>query len=144
VPRAIGVPVTIPPTITAPMRQRLNGLADLLIPATDGMPGAAAVDIGGPLLDRVLNVRPDLTDGLLAVLRHPLDDPDGVLEALAADDRAGLRTLRYVVAAAYYLDSDVRSKLGYPGTVASPVRALDFPEFLSEGLLDHLISTPDG
>jgi hypothetical protein len=141
---SVAAPLSILATIPPPLRQRLNRLGDLLIPAADGMPGAAGVDIGGRLLDRVLTVRPDLRDGLLAVLDHPLDDPGALLEALAADDRAGLRTLRYVVTAAYYLDGDVRSKLGYPGTVATPVRALDFPEFLSEGLLDHLISSPDG
>ena len=140
----VAVAVSMPAPIAPPLRRRLNRLADILIPAADGMPAAGAVDVGGRLLDRVLTVRPDLRDGLLAVLDRPLDDPGAMLEALATDDRAGLRTLRYVVTAAYYLDGDVRSKLGYPGTVATPVRALDFPEFLSEGLLDHLISAPDG
>jgi choline dehydrogenase-like flavoprotein len=132
--------VTIRPNIDRALRRRLNRLADALIPATDAMPGAGDIDVAGPLLDRVLAARPDLAEPLIEALAQPVEDPQAALDA---SDRSALRTLRYVVAAAYYLDSDVRSKLGYPGTVATPVRALDFPEYLEEGLLDHLIESDE-
>jgi choline dehydrogenase-like flavoprotein len=117
-------------------RRRLEALADALIPATDGMPAASTVGVGGAGLDRVLAARPDLTDGLVAALEEATADAVG-LDDLPA---ASARTLRYVVAAAYYLDAGVRQRLGYPGTVARPVRATDFPDYVTEGLLDHLLA----
>lgn len=58
----------------------------------------------------------------------------------AGTDRPELRDLRYAVAAAYYLDQRVSERLGYPGTVPRPVRALDYPDYLAEGLLNHLFA----
>jgi hypothetical protein len=49
-----------------------------------------------------------------------------------------LSSIRYVVAAAYYLSPTVRVALGYDPERVVPVRALDFPAYLEEGLLDHL------
>ena len=138
-PHSTTTTVSLPRPVAPAWRQRLGRLGDLLIPAADGMPSATTVGVAGPLLDRVLNVRPDLADALIAVLDRAVGAPEAFLQALAAEDRGGLRTLRYVVTAAYYLDDDVRSRLGYPGTVARPVRALEFPEYLDEGLLDHLV-----
>jgi hypothetical protein len=128
-----------PVAISASQRTRLERLADLLIPASAEMPAPSELDVTGVLLDRVLAVRPDLAVALLQALEDTVDDPQAVLDALATHDRAGLRAVRYTVAAAYYLHPDVRSRLGYPGTVARPVRPLDFPEYLAEGLLDHLV-----
>jgi choline dehydrogenase-like flavoprotein len=125
--------------IPASLRDRLEQLADELIPADDGMPAASEVGVAHALLDRVLHARPDLADGLRTVLELAGSDAAATLWTLASDDPAGLRTLRYVVAGAYYLDPDVRARLGYPGTVARPVHALDYPEYLAEGLLDHLV-----
>jgi choline dehydrogenase-like flavoprotein len=125
--------------ITPALRERLERLADTLIPAGDGMPAAGEVGVAYALLDRVLNVRPDLTDRLQRVLERAGSDPAETLRDLETEDPAGLRRLRYVVAGAYYLDPDVRDRLGYPGTVATPVRTFDYPEYIAEGLLDHLV-----
>ena len=42
--------------------------------------------------------------------------------------------------AAYYRSPDVRDGLGYPGTEATPVGRFEYPEYLDEGLLDHLLT----
>jgi choline dehydrogenase-like flavoprotein len=131
--------VFVTQTLGTALRQRFERLADALIPAGDVMPAPSDIGIGGVLLDRVLRVRPDLAEPLLAVLGEATDEPDVALSALE-NDPAGARTLRYVVAAAYYLSDDVRSLLGYPGTVARPVGRFDYPEYLAEGLLDHLVT----
>jgi choline dehydrogenase-like flavoprotein len=132
---AVSTPRPVTARLSAAQRSRLEGLADALIPAADGMPAASDVGVGGGALDRVLAARPDLTDGLVAAL-------DEAADARGVDDLspASVRTLRYVVAAAYYLDPAVRERLGYPGTVARPVRATDFPEYVTEGLLEHLLA----
>jgi hypothetical protein len=103
------------------------------------MPAPSDIAVGGALLDRVLGVRPDLAEPLRALLRRAADEPDRAL-ATIDDDPLAARTLRYVVAAAYYLSDDVRTRLGYPGTVARPVGRFDYPEYLTEGLLDHLVT----
>jgi len=125
-----------PDAITEPMRRRLEELGDALIPAAEGMPSASDVVIGGALLDRVLGVRPDLIEPLHTALGPAMRAPDLLPDQLARQDR---RTLCYVVAAAYYLDEGVRARLGYPGTIAHPVQVRDFPEYLAEGLLDHVL-----
>ena len=135
------VPIHAPVAIGARLRERFERLADVLIPASDDMPAASEVGVGGELLDRVIRVRPDLADRLRSALEAGGDDPQATLDALASQDHAAFRAVRYVVTAAYYLDTGVRWRLGYPGTVARPVRTLDFPEYLEEGLLDHLVSS---
>ena len=50
--------------------------------------------------------------------------------------------VRYVVAAAYYLSPAVRAALDYDPERVIPVRPFDFPTYLEEGLLDHLLEEP--
>jgi hypothetical protein len=126
-PQPTGLSVVL---LTTRERERLRTLADELIPAGVGMPAASEVGVADEQLDRVLRARPDLTTGLRAALAEP--DP---LTGRAA------AAVRYVVAAAYYLAPTTRTALGYDPERVSPVRALDFPEYLEEGLLDHLLTT---
>src|SRR5436305_12415465 len=117
------------PTVTE--RARLRALADELIPAAGDMPAASTVGVADEELDRVLRARPDLVPALR--------------EALAVDEPANeaSATIRYVVAAAYYLAPTVRIALDYAPEPATPVRALEFPEYLEEGLLDFMLeATP--
>lgn len=134
-PTVVAAPVRRPATTAAAPPARpldeaervvLRVAADELIPAGDGMPAASAVDVAGTLIDRVLAARPDLLDGLRAALAQPHDD-------------AAAGPLRYAVAAAYYLSDEVRDALSYHPQDVQPVRALAFPEYVEEGLLDHLL-----
>ena len=42
------------------LRARLGRIADVLVPAHEGMPAASSVGIAGDLLDKALRARPDL------------------------------------------------------------------------------------
>jgi choline dehydrogenase-like flavoprotein len=122
-------------------RRRLRDLADLVVPAGDGMPAASEVDVAGRLVDRVLAARPDLRAALVGVLDDCGDDAGAALARLeAAGPSAGLAPLRYVIAAAYYLDERVRALLDYAPEPARPVLADLYPEYVAEGLLDHLLA----
>jgi hypothetical protein len=112
---------------TANERARLRALADDLIPAAGDMPAASATGVADEQLDRVLRARPDLAEAVRGALA--VDDP--------ADD--ALATLRYVVAAAYYLSPIVRAALGYAPEQVTPVRSLEFPGYVEEGLLDFML-----
>ena len=102
-----------------------------------------AADIAGgadALLDRVLDARPDLADAVRRAAAARFDDPDTRLRELRATDRAGYRALVLAVLAAYYRSPEVRARIGYPGTEPNPVGRFEYPEYLAEGLLDHLIA----
>jgi hypothetical protein len=62
------------------------------------------------------------------------------LDALSRRDLAAYRSLALAVAGAYYLDPEVRRRLGYEGQVPQPVRPAAFPEYVDEGLLDAALS----
>lgn len=123
--------------------RRLVALADvaaLLIPEAHGMPSAAAV-VTDAQLRFVLRARPDLLEPLLRALSDELgDDPQARVDALADHDAEALAALQMAVVAGYYTDTGVRDRLGYPGQVAKPVNAFEYPEYLDEGLLDGVIS----
>jgi choline dehydrogenase-like flavoprotein len=121
--------------LTPTERAALREVADILIPAGDGMPSAVAAGVADEFVDRVLAARPELAGPLRRALARCAPD----LDALIARDDAELAALRYVVAGAYYLAPDVRAAIDYRPDDVTPVRALDFPEYLEEGLLDHLL-----
>jgi len=115
-------------------------IADHLIPAGHDMPSAGTV-VNRQRLAFVLTSRPDLGDPLLAALRPELgDDPAARLATLAADEPEHLATLQLVIVAGYYSDEEVRNRIGYPGQVARPVQALDFPAYVEERLIDQVIA----
>jgi hypothetical protein len=88
---------------------RLDELADLLIPAEDGMPSASEAGATGEWLEAVLQARPDL--------REPVEN----LEPAA---------LASAIVAAYYFNPDVRERIGYAGQQAIPLGPPDHEEFL--------------
>ena len=112
-------------------RAKLRALADQWIPAGPGMPAASAAGAADVGLDRVLAARPDLAEPVHQALAEG-DEPS----------EAALRTLRFVVAAAYYLSPSVRRALHFDPENVTPVRPLDLTEIAQEGLLDHLLEAP--
>jgi choline dehydrogenase-like flavoprotein len=126
-------------TLTASQRTLLRDLADILIPAADAMPSASAVGVGDALVDRVLRARPDLVPALHDALAHAARLPVRTVEALTVPGDRHLAALRYVVAGAYYLAPEVRAALAYEPDRVAPVRALEFPQYIAEGLLDHVV-----
>lgn len=119
-------------------RMVLGAVADELIPAAHGMPSAGSVlDLGR--IEFVLCARPDLLKPLSDALRPELGDtPRERLTALA-DEPDNLAALQLVVVAGYYSDADVRDRIGYPGQIARPVNAFDYPEYVDEGLVDRVV-----
>ncbi len=144
-PASVEVPVelsTAPgPAFTTVERARLAALADVLIPGGDGMPSASEVGVAGDLLDAVVRSRPDLVGELRAVLTADEADERTILGDLG--ERPGRRAaLLTALAGAYYLSPVVHRALGYPGLVALPVTPADYPEYVAEGLLDHILAAP--
>jgi len=62
-----------------------------------------------------------------------------VLSAEGEPAAEALGLLRYVVTAAYYLSPEVRRAMAYDPENVAPVSALEYPAYVEEGLLDHLL-----
>lgn len=111
-------------------RERLARLADQLIPAESGMPSASEAGATGEWLDAVLAVRPDLEAPLAAAREVDRErDPEGFAALTAA------------ITAAYYMNPEVRERIGYAGQQAIPFDP-DHEDYLADGLLDSVKSRP--
>jgi choline dehydrogenase-like flavoprotein len=152
---AVGAPPArpVPPPAPAPvavamdarLRARFALVAEAMVPADDHHPGATDVDAAGSGIDRVLAARPDLLEALSRALAHlgdgalTADDALALLARLDADDRAASSALRTSVAGAYHSSPQARAAYRYGGQQPSPVAPFGYPDWLEEGLLDHLL-----
>jgi hypothetical protein len=119
-------------------RAVLAGLADVLIPAGDGMPSASAAGVAGEGLDLVLAAVPSLGTPLADVLAGAGGrEPAEVVAGLARTDPAAYGVLTEAVTAAYFMNPDVRQALGYSGQGPTPLdpRA----DYMEDGLLEAVI-----
>ena len=127
--------------IDAELRAVFAGLADVLIPAEDGMPSAGEVALERGALDAVLAIRPDVADGLAALLQAARGaDPEREVARLRAEDEDGFQVLTTVVAGGYFLDEGVRAAIGYRGQEAVPIEHLDPPDYERDGLLASVVA----
>ncbi len=119
-------------------RALLARLADVLIPAGEGMPSASQADVEGQWLDAVLTARPDLANRLKDVLgnaRHR--DPTDVVADLRANDPAAFEVLAEIVPGAYFMNPDVQQEIDYTGQGPRPIDPR--PDYMEDGLLESVI-----
>ena len=115
-------------------RSLLAGLADILIPSGDGLPPASDAGVAGEGLDQVLAFRPDLGAGLKKLLGQAANrNSEEFVAQLRSSDPAGYGLLTELVPAAYFLNPQVREKLGYHGQGPRPIDART--DALDESLL---------
>ena len=102
--------------ISPELRDHFAAIADILVPAYQQLPKASDVGVAGVLLDRVLAVRPDLTEvflrGLVATLG--LSGRDAA-EHIFHKDAESFDAISTIAAGGYFLDQRVRDLIGYPG-----------------------------
>jgi DNA-binding NarL/FixJ family response regulator len=118
-------------------RETLAGLADVLIPAADGMPSASEAGATQSLLDEVLQVRGDLEEPLRAIAAAARGkDPAAEVALLEAESPELFEALTTAVAGGYFLSPDVRRRLGYPGQQAKKLED-DFDQELLQPVIDR-------
>jgi hypothetical protein len=123
------------------LRDLLRAFADVLIPAAHDMPAASEVGVADRQLDVVLGARPDLAGPLArAVERVDPTDYEGSLARLHDEDPAAHDALLLTVVGGYYIDRDVRRRLGYTGQVPVEVRPEIIPNYVEEGLVEPLLA----
>ncbi|MEJ8572140.1 hypothetical protein [Microbaculum marinum] len=122
-------------------REVFAAIADVLIPAAEGMPSATALGIEGEPMDHVLALRPELANDLLRGLRAAAGAPDGAAaaERLNREDPAAMGAIGLVASAAYYMQPQVWKLLGYPGQTHRPVRPEEEDDFRENDLLQPVI-----
>jgi hypothetical protein len=119
-------------------RAVLAGLADVLIPAGDGMPSARAAAVAEEGLNQVLAAVPSLEASLADVLAKAKGrEPAEVIASLARTDPAAYGILTEVVTAAYFMNPDVRRAVGYTGQGPSPLDPR--VDYMEDGLLESVI-----
>ena len=129
-----------PATVDDRARATLAALADVLIPAGDGMPSASQAGVAGPWLDEVLRSRPDIADDLRRVLEAATGaDPSEAVARLQAERPDDFAVLAVVVPGAYYMNPDIRRLIGYPGQQAVPIDEDAPPDHEEDGLLRAVV-----
>jgi hypothetical protein len=119
-------------------RAVLAGLADILIPAEDGMPSASAAAVAEEGLNQVLAAVPSLGASLADVLAQASGrEPAEVVASLARTDPAAYGILTEVITAAYFMNPDVRRALGYTGQGPTPLDPR--VDYMEDGLLESVI-----
>jgi hypothetical protein len=101
-------------------RAAYGGLADVLIPAAEGMPAASEVDVHTRWVDQALRLRPDLRPFLTAAIVAAAagGPPREVVIRLAEQQPEVFAALGQLTSGAYYMDDRVRQAMGYPGQEA--------------------------
>lgn len=127
--------------ITDKRRATFAGIADVLIPAAEGMPAASTVEVHGKMLDHVLSLRPDLVENLLRGLDAAEGQPaQEAANALNTTDAAALSAIGLAASAGYYMTPQVRELIGYPGQQSRPDIDPDAtPEYVANGMLQVVI-----
>lgn len=101
-------------------REVYGGLADVLIPAAEGMPSATQAEVPTRWVDEALRHRPDLAEGLLAAILAAADlEAEAAVEMLNSEHIPAFEAMGTLTAGAYFLNPSVRELLGYPGQVST-------------------------
>lgn len=119
----------------------LLALADLLIPACEGMPAFSAV-VGVDDIALCLELRPDVAADFERAIDRPWQEEavSSALQALAIEDAPALAAFGLIIVSAYYMAPRVRESLGYPGQVAVPIRRGDAVHDLRDDILAQVVA----
>ncbi len=126
--------------IDATLRETFRALADVLIPAAEGMPAASEVGVHEAALDHILGLRPDLAERFFRGLRAAVGQtPEAVARKLNREDPEALSAIGLAAAASYYMQPRVRALIGYPGQENRPADPDETPEYIANGMLQQVI-----
>jgi hypothetical protein len=123
------------------LRRTFAAIADVLIPAYRDMPAASEAGVAGEPLDRILTLRDDLKAPFFRGVRAAIGKPaEASARSLNDSDPDALAAIGLVASAAYYMDPEVRKKIGYPGQDRSPIDPDAPPDYMQDNLLQPVIA----
>jgi hypothetical protein len=119
-------------------RALFAALADVLVPAGDGMPSASQAGVADQWLDAVIVARPDLVNALKDVLgKARQHNPSETVAEWRSQDQAAFEVLAEIVPAAYFMNPEVQQAIGYAGRHPRPIDPR--PDYMDHGLLESVI-----
>lgn len=126
--------------IDANIRKTFAAIADVLIPNAEGMPSASEMNVQGDILDRILDLRPDLRESFLrGISKANGRDASEAANELNRTDAEALSAIGLVASAGYYMTPRVRELIGYPGQQSRPEADPDaVPEYVANGMLQQV------
>ncbi len=126
--------------ITPALRKAFRNLADIMIPGTDTMPRGSDVTLHEDVLDRIMELRPDLEEGFVRGMTAiaGMSAAEGK-EHLKQNDKTAYYDIGLIAASGYYMDPRVREAIGYPGQVSNPKKPAPVPEYIANGMLKRVI-----
>ena len=117
-------------------RDTFAAIADILIPEAEGMPAASSVGVHEDVLDRILSLRPDLSEAFRRGIAYANGkDARVAAEALNQEDAQALSAIGLVASAGYYMSPRVRDLIGYPGQERRTFDPDATPEYVTNGML---------
>jgi hypothetical protein len=130
--------------MTAPvsdtLRETFRVMADLLIPKTDTMPSGSEVGVHGTVLDKILQLRPDLAPHFIRGVERAVGlDPAVARDLLDREDQPALIAIGLVASLAFYMDPVARRAIGYPGQERRPVQPGEESDIWEGGMLQRVI-----
>jgi len=126
---------------TDTQRTVLAVLADVLIPAAEGMPAASTMGAVGEYLDQVVNFRADLVPLLYRAVRAAEGaEPAAAIQALREKDAEAFGALTLAISAGYYMNPKVKAALGYTGVERRTYDPDAVPDYVTNGLLAPVIA----
>lgn len=122
------------------MIQRLLVIAERLIPTISTRVGAGKVEGAERYIERVLIARPDLLatfeSDVCACTDELIDEVLTGYEVVSAEfERVAL-----IVVGSYYMNPEIRSSISYPGQLSLTFDPMEYVSWISDGLLDQVIS----
>ena len=117
-------------------RETFAAIADILIPEAEGMPAASSVGVHEEVLDRILSLRPDLSEAFRRGIAYANGkDATVAAEALNQEDAQALSAIGLIASAGYFMVPRVRDLIGYPGQERRTFDADATPEYVTNGML---------
>ena len=117
-------------------RDTFAAIADILIPEAEGMPSASSVGVHEDVMDRILTLRPDLTEAFQRGIVYARGkDAKVAAESLNQDDAQALSAIGLIASAGYYMAPRVRDLIGYPGQERRTFDPDATPEYVTNGML---------
>lgn len=102
-------------------RRTYAAIADILIPEAEGMPSATQAGVADRYVEEALGYRPDLQSGFDQALEAARGlAPKDAVELLNSEHIPAFEALGTLTAGAYFLNPDIRERIGYPGQVPTP------------------------
>jgi hypothetical protein len=121
-------------------RSGLARIVAVILPGTDRLPSGLQVGAHEQLLDAALAADPRLTPAVIEFGDRAADVESLTIDDLIGWSESSAETVVFALTASYYMSTDVRLALGYPGQQRRPINEATPEEQQTEDLLEPVIS----